>query len=72
MLQLEEREMSVILELAPENETVGQGRISPLESADGAGAGDEADTQEARGGVQGEGDAVSDLVRSNSRRAGEN
>jgi len=32
----------------PENETVGQGGALPLESAAGAGAGHEADTQEAQ------------------------
>jgi len=42
-------------EVDPENETVGQGGALPLGSADGAGAGHEANTQEARGGVQGEG-----------------
>jgi hypothetical protein len=40
-------------ELDPENETVGEGGALPLESADGAGAGHEADTQEAQRSVQG-------------------
>src|SRR5712671_5101874 len=39
-------------ELDPENETVGEGGALPLESADGAGAGHEADTQEAQRSVQ--------------------
>src|SRR6202035_3322631 len=47
-------------------------RWSPaLGSADGAGAGHEADTQEARGGVQGEGGAGGDQRRPDCRRAGE-
>jgi len=42
-------------ELDPENETVGEGGALPLESADSAGAGHEANTEEAQRGVQGEG-----------------
>ena len=36
-----------ICEVDPENETVGEGGALPLEGADGAGAGHEADTEEA-------------------------
>src|SRR5213595_3562534 len=43
----------------------------PLGSADGAGARYEADTQEARGGVQGEGGAGRDQRRPDCRRVGE-
>jgi hypothetical protein len=39
-------------EVDAENETVGYGEALPLERADGAGAGHEADTQEAQRGVQ--------------------
>jgi hypothetical protein len=44
-------------ELDPENGTVGQGGTLPLKGAGGAGAGHEADTEEAQRGVQGEGGA---------------
>jgi transposase len=43
---------ATMIELDPENETVGEGGALPLESADGAGAGHEADTQEAQRSVQ--------------------
>jgi hypothetical protein len=43
----------------------------PLRSAGGAGAGHEADTQEARGGVQSEGGAGRDQRRPDGGRAGE-
>ena len=56
-----------ISELDPENETVGEGGALPLESADGAGAGHEADTPEARGGVQGQGGAGGDQGRADGR-----
>ena len=45
----------VLPELDSGNETVGQGGALPLESADGAGAGHEADTEEAQRSVQSEG-----------------
>src|ERR1700680_122182 len=58
-------------ELDPENETVGYGGPLPVGSADDAGAGHEADTQEARGGVQGQGGAGGDQGRADRRRVGE-
>src|ERR1700720_2131050 len=58
-------------ELDPENETVGEGGALPLDSADGAGAGHEADTQEAQRSVQGEGGAGGGQGRSDDRGAGE-
>ena len=47
------RSISLIMrtELDPENETVGQGGAVPLESADRAGVGPEADTKEAQRGI---------------------
>src|SRR5262252_8846893 len=58
-------------ELDPENETVGEGGALPLEGADGAGAGHEADTQESQCRVQGQGGAGSNQGRPDGGRAGE-
>src|SRR5437763_3924205 len=57
-------------ELDPEDETGGYGGALPLESADSAGAGHEADTEEAQRGVQGEGGVGGHQGRPDRRRAG--
>src|SRR5215831_5712370 len=59
-----------LTELDPANETGGEGGALPLESAESAGAGHEADTEAAQRGVQGEGGAGGDQGRPNPRRAG--
>src|SRR5689334_2892545 len=61
---------AVSTELDPENETGGEGGALPLERADGAGAGHEADTEEAQCGLQGQGGAGGNQGRSDDRRAG--
>src|SRR5215471_5532903 len=61
----------LMTELDPENETVGEGGALPLEGADGAGAGHEADTQESQCRVQGQGGAGSNQGRPDGGRAGE-
>src|SRR5712671_3667880 len=58
-------------ELDPENETVGEGGALPLESADSAGAGHGANTEEAQRGVQGEGSVGGGERRPDGGRAGE-
>src|SRR5690349_12428098 len=57
-------------ELDPEKETGGHGGALPLESADSAGAGHEADTEEAQCGVQGEGGGGGNQGRPDRRRVG--
>src|SRR5215471_21720420 len=61
----------LVVELDPENETVGERGALPLEGADGAGAGHEADTQGSQCRVHGQGGAGSNQGRPDGGRAGE-